>query len=293
MSKPKDLAEVIMASIPSEEAMRANEEKRLVREDRTCLSYWFPKIEAAGLPVPKTKIVSFTDYETSHGLGRIIDGEFPDEAGAAFLSRLSNAVCEIGFPCFLRTGMTSGKHQWKDTCYLESPDDLFQHVGNLIEFSELADMIGPPWNVWVVRELLPTKPVCTLPRYGDMPLCREFRCFVDGGELICIHPYWPKNAVEEGFPYRRATKEHVDDVWSISRERELPADFDAIYERVRILGENEQAEVGHLATRAGVTVGGRWSVDILDTKFGWYVTDMAEMNRSYHWPECKHGKSES
>lgn len=286
-----DLTDVIRASIPSEEAIRSNEENRLVREDKTCLSYWFPKIEAAGLPVPKTRIVSFTDYETSHGLGRIIDGEFPDAAGAAFLSRLSSAVCEIGFPCFLRTGMTSGKHRWKDTCYLESPDDLFQHVGNLIEFSECADMIGLPWNVWVVRELLPTMPVCTLPRYDDMPLCREFRCFVDGGQILCCHPYWPKKAVEEGFPWKRDGK--TDGLWGMPCEHELPTDFDAIYNRVCMLSQNERDEVIQLATRAGEAVGGRWSVDILDTKAGWYVTDMAEMDRSYHWEGCENARKET
>jgi len=292
MSKPKDLLKAIKVSIPSEEAMRSNEEKRLVREDKTCLSYWFPKIQAAGLPVPKTRIVSFTDYDTARGMFRIIDGTELNADAIAFMKRLSDAVDEIGCPCFLRTGQTSGKHSWKETCYLESPKDLLQHVGNLIEFSECADFMGLPWNVWVVRELLPTKPVCTLPRYGDMPLCREFRCFVDGDQILCVHPYWPKNAVEEGFPYRHATKEHVDDVWCISTRPVLPADFDAIYERVRILGENEREEVIQLATRAGVAVGGRWSVDILDTDSGWYVTDLAEMGRSWHWPECENATKE-
>jgi hypothetical protein len=66
MPNPDEIREMLKASIPSDEEMRANAERRLAREDKTCLSYWFPKIEAAGLPVPKTKIVSFTDYELAY-----------------------------------------------------------------------------------------------------------------------------------------------------------------------------------------------------------------------------------
>jgi hypothetical protein len=281
---------VIKASIPSDEAIRANAERNLVREDKTCLSYWFPKIEAAGLPVPRTKIVSFTDYDTHQGFGRLLDGAFLDAAGKAFMMQIAEAVADIGWPCFLRTGMTSGKHHWKDTCYLESPDELQQHVYNLMEFSECADMIGLPWNVWVVRELLPTKPICSLPRYHDMPLCREFRCFVDGGQILCCHPYWPRRSIEEGFPWKKDGP--VDDVWGMPAEHVLPPGFDDMYDEVRVFSEAERQDVIYLATMAGTAVGGRWSVDILDTKDSWYVTDMAEMDRSYHWPECKNATTE-
>ena len=34
-------------------------------------------------------------------------------------------------------------------------------------------------------------------------------------------------------------------------------------------------------------MGGHWSVDILETERGWYVTDMALAPRSWHWPHCK------
>lgn len=284
MPTPDEIHQMIQASIPSDDEMRAATVRRLAREDRTCLSYWFPKIEAAGLPVPKTKIVSFTDYATHQGIGRMFDGKEPDAAGKTFLDRLTDAVNEIGCPCFLRTGQTSNKHNWKNTCYLESPDDLPQHVYNLMEFSEIADMIGLEWNVWVVRELLPTTPICALPRYGDMPLCREFRCFVDGGEILCVHPYWTRASVEQGFPWKKDGP--VDDVLGMPTEYELPDDFDFLYNQSRMLSNKEHDEVTCLAQTAGAAVGGRWSVDVLDTTRGWFVTDMAEMDKSFHWPGC-------
>jgi hypothetical protein len=32
-------------------------------------------------------------------------------------------------------------------------------------------------------------------------------------------------------------------------------------------------------------------VDILETKRGWFVTDMAEAGKSWHWPGCKNEKA--
>lgn len=254
--------------------------------DKTCLSYWFPKLESAGLPVPGTRIVAFYDRATHTGLGRMMDGELPDEAGQAFLTKLADAVAEIGCPCFLRTGLTSGKHDWKRTCYLTHADRLMQHVASLIEFSECADMLGLNWNVWAVRELLPTMPLCMLPCYGNMPLCREFRCFLDGDKIMCCHPYWPRGAVERGFPMAN-TDEPPTGVWDMSGPRALPADFDHLYSRVCLLGSDERTTVMELAAKVGAAVGGRWSVDILETQRGWYVTDMAEMHKSYHWEGCE------
>jgi hypothetical protein len=42
-----------------------------------------------------------------------------------------------------------------------------------------------------------------------------------------------------------------------------------------------------LANAAGRAVGGVWSIDLLETRRGWMVTDMAEAHKSWHeWPEC-------
>ena len=36
---------------------------------------------------------------------------------------------------------------------------------------------------------------------------------------------------------------------------------------------------------------GSWSVDVLETDRGWCVTDMAEAEGSFHWPECERLRS--
>ena len=31
--------------------------------------------------------------------------------------------------------------------------------------------------------------------YGNMPLVKEVRAFIRGGQVVCAHPYWPPGAV--------------------------------------------------------------------------------------------------
>jgi hypothetical protein len=190
----------------------------------------------------------------------LFDGkDIPDLGDDSFFQELRNAATGIGFPCFLRTGMTSGKHEWKNTCYVESASDVPQHVFNIVEFSECADIFGMDWSVWAVRELLPTIPHGVCPRYGNMPVCREFRFFVEDGQIHCFHPYWPLEALKDGG-------------WS--------GDYEAM------CAVPDEVELRRLAERVSWVVPGAWSVDILETERGWYVTDMAEAYKSFHWEGC-------
>lgn len=226
-----------------------------------CISHWFPKIQDAGLPVPRTILVK-TDVD----LAQLLDGEKPKGLNP-FMAELRQAVLEIGAPCFLRTGQGSGKDQWKETCYLTNPDRLPKHVMVLLKWSAQVDFFGLPTDVWAVRELLPTQPVAKA--FHGMPVCREFRCFVQDGQLICLHPYWPKDAIEVRF-------------------RKKPNNWDEVYHHLCKLSKKDRQQVTQLACSAGKAVGGAWSVDILDTSRGWFVTDMDPAAQSRHWPGCRH-----
>ena len=230
--------------------------------DKTCLSYWFPILEAAGIPVPKTRIL-----RTELPLINLADGE-PLEGFMGFIDELGAITDEMGYPCFLRTGHGSGKHEWKHTCFLTSRDRLPFNVSRLIEWSCTVDLWGLPLKVWVVREMLPVRPIATLPVYGDMPLVREIRAFIHGGKIIGWHPYWPPEPVTDGFAYGQepsaeASKaaEEVQKVdWATARPLAL---------RCAELFKDDEA----------------FSVDLLETDRGWYVTDMALKARSFHWDE--------
>lgn len=252
-------------------------------DDLNCLSYWFPRLLEAGLPVPKTEIVLCQGEALVEMWRAALDGDVLGDAGREFIERLSAAVKRTGEPCFLRTGQGSGKHEWSRTCCVPGASDLFQHTANLIEWSEMVGMLGLPFDVWAVRELLPTKPLATLPAYKGMPLCREFRCFVRDGEVECVHPYWPRKAIEGGFPYELCP----GDALEVPPRPILPDDFDAIVDQVQNASEAERAEVRALAEQAAKRFDGYWSVDILETHRGWCITDMAIGEMSFHWPECE------
>jgi len=227
-----------------------------------CLSYWFPKLFAAGLPVPTTHLLSMPP-EAFRDVFRVFDGEQTVGDLEAFAAKVKDAADRLGYPCFLRTGQTSGKHDWENTCYISDPESIAQHIINIVEFSECVQLVGLDCSVWAVREFLPTKPLGVCPRYGNMPLCREIRFFVADGEVKCWHPYWPLKALEQG-----------------------GADL-ALYDELAATTYDGYAAAVSLAHKAARAIEGAWSVDVLETERGWYVTDMAEAEKSYHEEGCK------
>jgi hypothetical protein len=235
-------------------------------EDKTAMSYWLPKLEAAGLPTPKTARLPIPKLAVKAVWARFDGKRGSDEEEKALsefarrIAKLGETVCG-GYPFFLRTDQTSGKHEWKRTCFIDKGSDIIDHILSIANYSELAGFLGIPWGVWFVREFLPTKPYGVFLGYNDMPICKEFRFFVDDGVVRCVHPYWPVEALEQG---------------------KAPKDLD--YEGLCRFPENEGLR--ELACAAGRAVGGSWSIDLLETERGWYVTDMAEAYKSYHWPDC-------
>lgn len=228
--------------------------------DRVCLSYWFPKLQATGVAVPKTRIVT-TDVRLIQSL----DGIFPS-GFHSFLDELRAAIAEVGgYPAFLRTGHGSGKHQWLDTCFVQQPD-VAQHVANLVEWSECVDMRGLPYKVWAVREFL--RLASTFTAFNGFPVNRERRYFIGGGKVLCAHPYWPADAVEG---HTKA------EFWR---------------EKLHVLNEQPADEVALLTTlseqvAAAFVDDGAWSLDwAMDFGGKWWAIDMAPAERSYHWPGC-------
>ena len=251
------------------------------RPDKTCLSFWFPRIEAAGLPVPKTRIV-----RAGVDLTAMVDGDALAAGGYRrgfndFLGKLAVAADAMGYPAFLRTGHTSGKHDWLETCCVADRKDLGQYVYNLVKFSCMAGIMGLPTNVWAIREMLPTTPFFTA--FNGMPICREFRRFVDGPEVVCWHPYWPRKALVEGFPL-------LDGHWPRENCRQLPENFDKLYESLCKFSEDDHFKLFQFASLAGKTLGDAWSVDLIETANGWFLTDMAEADKSFHWEGCEHAR---
>lgn len=229
-----------------------------IGEDRTCMSWWYPKIQGL-VPTPRTEIV-----KAGIELWRLIDDETPD-GYYGFLTRLGEMAVKVApghieQPVFLRTGHTSGKHNWKCCCYLDY--DLDGHVRALVNFSAMAGFFGLPYDVWAVREYLPVEPLFRCTAYGDMPVVPERRYFVDGGKLLYSIPYWPEQALQEGEP--------DEPNWR---------------DKLPIVQREFTEAAAKMARTCGEACGGKWSVDVLLTRDGYYVTDMAEAEKSWGWVE--------
>jgi len=230
------------------------------------MSYWFPIIQKAGLPVPHTAMCEMDD-DAIMFVSEAISGE-PTSQGdlfEPFIARLATVAASFREPFFLRTGHTSGKHRWNHACCVRNRALLRYHVMTLVEESELSG-IGLPYKTWFVRQMLPTVHVGTCSAYDGMPVVKEFRVFVSNGEVKCWHPYWPRKALEKGGLFL-----------SDAQFKSLCDPGDDIH------------EILNLASRAGFAVGGSWSVDIFQSNHGWYVTDMAPAEVSFHWEGCKNG----
>lgn len=233
-----------------------------MKNDLSSMNHWFPRLHLAGIPMPVTRMVHMNEG-AQRDARKVFDGRIESGDLDRFVRQLSIATDLQGYPCFLRTAHTSAKHDWKKSCYLEGPKNLKGHILAIVEYSELAALIGMPYDWWAVREFLPTLPLSICRLFEDMPVCREFRVFIKDGAMQCWHPYWPKGALEQGGCL----------------------DVEGTYAQ---LIECDATHVITLADRVAKILPGYWSVDLLETKRGWYVTDMAEGDKSFHWEGCAH-----
>lgn len=234
-------------------------------EAESSLLVWYPKVKDV-LPCPKTVIVELTDDEIS-GLIGMLDGIPPSPW---LVDRLDAAAREIGYPLFLRSDQGSGKHEWKDTCYVPFEGALLKHVAQLVAWHEMAGILGLSFRALVFREFLTLDAPFTA--FNDMPVARERRYFVRDGKAVCWHPYWQEQAV---LAYRGATP--------------LPADWQ---QQLAQLNAMDDAEVQALTTMAetfGKRNPGYWSVDFARTRAGrWVLIDAARGEVSWHPDGCPH-----
>jgi hypothetical protein len=233
-----------------------------MHEDKNDMAYWFPKLAATGVPVPRTELIT-----AGVDLSLLLDGITPS-GFEGFMLDIHAAACRIpGPPWFLRTGHTSGKHRWAETCRVERLSRSSAHVAALTEASALADIIGLPTNTWAVREFLDLRASFTA--FHGMPVAREFRIFVKDGPVQCIHFYWPEDSI------RNPT---ISDWKSELRVMES-------------LGHEEWEALSTLACRVSDAFDGAWAVDfaMLDRASdsgAWVAIDMAEAARAFHDPRC-------
>lgn len=229
------------------------------------LEEWYPEV-AAVVPTPRTIWHKSLDLmPLAYGSEGDPDGSLAAEfrSVVAWLANEANAG-QIGWPAFLRTGLTSGKHDWPNTCYLPSADQIARHVSALCEVSATVDFFGLPADVWVLRQMLPTEPAFTA--FRGMPITKERRYFIKNGTILGWHPYWPPEAFEE--------------------QPQLPRDWRAKLAKINEPTDDEVKTLTRLSLRVSDVVPGAWSVDWLWVPIlGWHLTDMAWAEQSFVWSE--------
>jgi hypothetical protein len=232
--------------------------------DKTSFFYWWPKVKDLGVPVPRTECVDIGPQFRRDMLANF-DGKL--DHLPEWDKQVREAAARIGYPLFLRTDLSSGKHGWRDTCFVPDSASLPFHVVQVVEWNELAGVMGLDYRGLVLREYISLEAPFTA--FAGLPIARERRYFVRDGKVVCHHPYWPEDAIE------RPSEED----W-----RELLAE----------LNEESEAEIMCLSNYAGAIAGvvdGYWSVDFAKAQNGlWYLIDMAVGEESWH-PECDENQS--
>ena len=102
---------------------------RLLNDPRNSLLYWYPKVKDL-VPTPKTVWleVGCTVEWLDSGVPKVV------------IEKLKELAKEIGYPLFMRTDEASGKHDYVNTCYVESEDKLPRNLYRLIEENFMHDL---------------------------------------------------------------------------------------------------------------------------------------------------------
>lgn len=235
------------------------EHMRVLRDKRNSLSYWYPKIQGL-VRTPETIIMPF-DFMA---YWKLLDGApIPKED----VERFHAAANKLGYPVFMRTSQSSDKHSWKDTCFVKDKKSLKRNLFNLIEHDAMVDLFP---DAIVFRKYIPMESYFTA-WWGDFPVNKEFRCFIRDGKIECIHPYWPKAAIEQGSRWIK------------------DKDWESKFQLLTAINDVDVLEISAMLNKITLQFSSDWwSVDFAKSKAGeWYLIDMALGAVSYHYEGCK------
>ena len=228
---------------------------------QSSMLYWYAKI-GNKIPTPKTEILSLPPEDL---FGYVV-GEVDLEKKYGVLIR--QVAKRVGYPLFLRTDQASGKHEWMDTCFVLSEDELFKHIYNVLEFNETADVLGLPYKALVFREYVPL--YSKFKAFKGMPVAKEFRVFVKDGNVLCVHFYWVPEAIKQGY-----------------HQVGLPENWVELLQELNSLSDEDVNTLFSYAKTFSRLIPGYWSVDFAYTQDGkWILIDAARGELSWH-PKCK------
>ena len=243
--------------------------------NKTSMSYWLPKITELPIPIPRTVLIK-AEY-----------GEGMDYLSKETHIAVENAATKMGYPCFIKTDLCAGKHAYLNTCYIKNVKTLHRNLERLRDDNFCCDQL---FEYIAVREFIPL--AWKFKAFNDLPIAPERRYFIEGGKVVCYHPYWPEDAIEffnltpknprgetgsytEGIKYRNfLAKKRKEECIPLLREmnKETPDEIKLLTAYAELVSE---------------VLPGYWSVDFaLGQNGNWYLIDMAEGDKSWHQDDC-------
>lgn len=239
------------------------------------LLYWFPKVFKLDIPVPKTAIVKFP-----RELGRkFVEEEGPGDQFKKHLKRIENMAEKIGYPVFIRTDMASCKHGWVKAAFVRHKGQLEEAIARTIEFNEMAGFMGLNYKAIVIREFMELDWRFTA-FHGRLPIARERRYFVFNGQVLCHHPYWIQEAIEQAHKDEGKTCRILGYM-----HHKLPNTWRKMLASINTETQSEIRALSKYAKKVSEKIRGYWSVDFACTRSGrWILIDMAKGLASAHVP---------
>lgn len=231
-------------------------------KNKSSLIFWYTKIKDLPIPQPKTEIYVIPE----NVLAKLRD----ENMGNLDMNEVRKVARKIGYPLFARTDLASGKHAWKKSCYVENEESLERNLFEVISHNLIADIFGLPFTALVFREYIEMDSRFEA-FYGEMPVNPERRYFIKGEKVICHHPYWTEDAIEEG----------NSSCWD-----KLPKNWKEILKEINTETEKEVKLLTKYAEIIARAFEGYWSIDFCKARDGrWILIDMAEGHKSWH-AEC-------
>jgi hypothetical protein len=229
------------------------------------MTYWYPKIKDLKLPVNQPKTVMIDTSHIDH-LDWLNWTEKPVPQIEEVFDSIKFACIEMGYPVFIRTDHFSGKHSWRNTCYVEGNYKLRNNLMTLMDENFCVGLVGLPINAIVVREYVPMNTLFTA-FWGKLPINPEIRLFIKDGELLCSHWYWIKDSIVH------PSTQKWESILAKAQNN------------IKNIFSDELAK--NIAASIGEVLDGYWSVDLCRAyDQSWYLIDMAEGSLSWH-PTCK------
>jgi len=211
---------------------------------------------------PETEIVEF-DFMDSLS---ILDGD-PAPDGIP-IGELDTAACDLGWPVFIRSDLTSAKHSGLDAVQACHADDVMPVVDSIMR--DCARKSMQP-SAFLVREWVDIDDAFTA--FDGLPIGTEFRVFAGPEDVQCAHYYWPEDSIQK--------PSLSDGEWQAARE-EL-ADV-ALPSAVRLTAQEAARHANKHDLLDPMEI---WSVDFaLDENGDWWLIDMAVGADSWH-PDCE------